>query len=124
MSELLEGLDAIQVYIDDIPHMTKGSWQENLDLLEDVFNRLRQAGLKVNAKKSSFGAHELKYLGYLITPTGISPITKKVKAIHAINRFPGKRLFQYALSPEIRIIRQAVSLPKTCLKSKTQVRIL
>ncbi len=45
-------------------------------------------------------------------------------AQEVVNRLPGKRFFQYALSREIRIIRQAVSLPKTCLKSKTQVRIL
>jgi hypothetical protein len=64
--------------------VTKGSWQEHLDVLEDVFNHLGQSGLKVNAKKSSFGAHELEYLGYLITCTGISLITKKVKAIQAI----------------------------------------
>jgi hypothetical protein len=49
-----------------------------------AFSRLQQAGLKVNAKKSSFGAHELEYLGYKIARTGIMPITKKVKAIQAI----------------------------------------
>jgi predicted aspartyl protease len=84
MTELLEGLDTVRVYIDDILHVTKGSWEQHLDVLNKVFNRLRQAGLKVNAKKSSFGAHELEYLGYLITRTGISPITKKVQAIQAI----------------------------------------
>jgi tRNA splicing endonuclease len=85
MSELLKGLDTDQVYIDDILHMTKGSRQKHLDVRNKVFNHLRQAGLKVNAKKSSFGAHKLKYLvGYNITHTGITPITKKVKAIKAI----------------------------------------
>jgi hypothetical protein len=84
MSELLNGLDTVRVYLDDILHVTKGSWQEQLEVLDQVFNHLRQAGLKVNAKKSSFGAHELQYLGYKITRTGIMPITKKIKAIQAI----------------------------------------
>jgi hypothetical protein len=53
-------------------------------VLDQVLSHLRHAGLKVNAKKSSFGAHKLEYLGYKTTQTGIMPITKKVKAIQAI----------------------------------------
>ena len=49
-----------------------------------VFKRLQQAGLKVNAKKSNFGAHEMEYLGYNITRIGIQPIATKVQAIQAI----------------------------------------
>jgi transposase InsO family protein len=84
MNDLLDGLDTVRVYIDDILHVTKGSWEEHLTGLEEVFRRLQQAGLKVNAKKSNFGAHEMEYLGYNITRTGIQPIPKKVQAIQAI----------------------------------------
>jgi transposase InsO family protein len=84
MNDLLDGLDTVRVYIDDILHVTKGSWEDHLEGLEEVFSRLRQAGLKVNAKKSNFGAHEMEYLGYNITRTGIQPIAKKVQAIQAI----------------------------------------
>ncbi len=84
MNDLLDGLDTVRVYIDDILHVTKGSWEDHLEGLEEVFRRLRQAGLKVNAKKSNFGAHEMEYLGYNITRTGIQPIAKKVQAIQAI----------------------------------------
>jgi hypothetical protein len=84
MNDLLDGFDAVRVYIDDILHITKGSWEDHLTGLEEVFSRLRQAGLKVNAKKSKFGAHEMEYLGYNITRTGIQPIEKKVQAIQAI----------------------------------------
>ena len=86
MSELLDGLDSVRVYIDDILHVTKGTWEEHLTILDEVFNRLRAAGLKVNAKKSFLGAHDLEYLGYKITRTGIAPITTKVKAIQAIKK--------------------------------------
>jgi transposase InsO family protein len=84
MNELLIGLETVRVYLDDILHVTKGSWEEHLKILDELFARLRKAGLKVNAKKSNFGAHELEYLGYKITRTGIQPIAKKVKAIQAI----------------------------------------
>ena len=44
-------------------------------------DRLNEAGLKINASKSSFGCAELEYLGYWISRTGIRPIDKKVDAI-------------------------------------------
>jgi hypothetical protein len=84
MNDLLDGLDTVRVYIDDILHVTKGTWEDHLTGLKEVFKRLQQAGLKVNAKKSNFGAHELEYLGYNITRTGIQPIAKKVQVIQAI----------------------------------------
>jgi hypothetical protein len=84
MNDLLDGLETVRVYIDDILHVTKGSWEDHLEGLEEVFRRLQEAGLKVNAKKSNFGAHEMEYLGYNITRTGIQPIAKKVQAIQAI----------------------------------------
>jgi hypothetical protein len=84
MNDLLDGLDTVRVCIDDILHVTKGSWEDHLEGLEEVFRRLQQAGLKVNANKSNFGAHEMEYLGYNITRTGIQPIAKKVQAIQAI----------------------------------------
>jgi hypothetical protein len=64
--------------------VTKGTWQDHLEELEEVFRRLQEAGLKVHAKKSNFGAHEMEYLGYNTTRTGIQPIAKKVQAIQAI----------------------------------------
>jgi hypothetical protein len=84
MNDLLDGLDTARVCIDDILHVTKGSWEDHLEGLEEVFRRLQQAGLKVNAKKSNFGAHEMECLGYDIARTGIQPVAKKAQAIQAI----------------------------------------
>ena len=55
-----------------------------MDHLDIVFRHLKDAGLKVNAKKSFFGKDELEYLGYWITHSGIQPVTKKVEAIKNI----------------------------------------
>jgi hypothetical protein len=41
--------------------------------------------LKVNAAKSFFCTHEIKYLGYILTREGIKPQPKKVQAILALN---------------------------------------
>jgi Reverse transcriptase (RNA-dependent DNA polymerase) len=91
MSTLMQGLDYVRAYIDDILAITNGDWYDHLDKLELMFQRLQQAGLKVNARKSFFGCPELEYLGYKITHTTIEPLTKKVKAILAIQPPKTKR---------------------------------
>ncbi len=40
---------------------------------------------KFNADKSSFCAHEIEYLGYILTREGIKPQPKKVQAIRGLN---------------------------------------
>jgi hypothetical protein len=53
--------------------------------METVLTRLRDTRLKVNAAKSLFCAHEIKYLCYILTRDGIKPQPKKVQAILAPN---------------------------------------
>ena len=81
MSERFVGLDTVRVYIDELLHVTKGSWTEHLTVLEEMFTNLQKSGLKVNDSKSCLGAHKLDYLGYHVTRDGVIPIPKKVKAI-------------------------------------------
>ena len=84
MSSLMQDLEYVRAYIDDLLILTKSDWPDHLDKLEKVLQKLQQAGLKVNAKKSFFGHAELEYLGYWVTRTGIQPVPKKVTAIHNI----------------------------------------
>ena len=84
MSELFIGLDTVRVYIDELLHVTKGSWTEHLTVLEYMFTRLQKAGLKVNANKNCFGAHKFDYLGYHVTRDRVMPIPKKVEAIQSL----------------------------------------
>ena len=84
MSEIFVGLDTVHVYIDDLLHVKKGSWIEHLTVLEEMFTRLQKACLKVNARKSCFGAHKVYHLVYYVTRDGVIPITKKVEAIQAL----------------------------------------
>ena len=60
MSTLMQGLEYVRAYIDDILAITNGDWYDHLDKLELVFQRLQQAGLKVNSRKSFFGRPELE----------------------------------------------------------------
>ena len=74
----------MRVYIDELLHVTKGSRKENITVLKDMFTRLQKAGLKVNVRKSCFGAHKFDYLGYHVTRDGVMPIPKKVEAIQSL----------------------------------------
>jgi hypothetical protein len=53
--------------------------------MERVLTKLHDAGLKVNAAKSSFCAPEIGYLGHILTREGIKPHPKKVQAIFVLN---------------------------------------
>ncbi len=74
-------LELVQVYIDNLLCITKGSLDDHLSKLRKVLIRLRRAGLNVNAVKCSFCAMEIEYLGYVLTREGIKPQPKKVEAI-------------------------------------------
>jgi len=85
MMDLMEALEYVRAYIDDLLVITRGTLEDHLEKLGEVLRRLREAGLKVNAAKSFFCTHEIKYLGYILTRGGIKPQQKKVQAILALN---------------------------------------
>ncbi len=82
--DLMDTLEYVRTYIDDLLCITRESLEDHLDKLEEVLKRLRDAGLKVNAAKSFFCTHEIEYLSYMLTRGGIKPQIKKVQAILAI----------------------------------------
>ena len=84
MGTLMHDLEYVRAYIDDLLILTSGSLSDHLTKLDEVFRRIRQAGLKINANKSFFARGELEYLGCWITREGIQPVTKKIDAIHNI----------------------------------------
>ena len=84
MSELMVALKFIRTWLDDRLCITKASLDDHLNHLRLVLTRLREVGLRVNAPKSTFCTVEMKYLGYILTRTGIEPQPKKVQAILVI----------------------------------------
>eukprot|EP00985_Skeletonema_marinoi_P019190 scaffold10906_cov119-Skeletonema_marinoi.AAC.1 len=84
MSALFSELEYVQAYIDDLLVLSKGTFDDHLEKLDVVLQKLSDAGLQVNAAKSNFAAHEIDYLGYHLTNEGISPQKSKVAAILAL----------------------------------------
>ncbi len=85
MGNPMATMEYIKAYIDDLLVITKGSLDDHLDKLKQVFIWLRDAGLKINATKSVFCVQEAEYLGYILTRGGIKPQPKKVQAILVLN---------------------------------------
>ncbi len=84
MLELMETLEYVQAYLDDLLCISRSSLEDHLEKLEEVLRCLHDAGLKVNAEKLTFCALEIEYLGFILTRNGIKPQSNKVQAILAI----------------------------------------
>ena len=73
MDLLMACLEYVQAYIDDLLCITRGTLDDHIDKIKVVLTRLRDAGLKVIAAKSSCCTHKIEYLGYILTREGIKP---------------------------------------------------
>jgi len=82
MEIVIHNLSNILAYIDDLLVHTKDH-NKHLEILDELFTRLRKHGLKINLPKSFFGAEEVSYLGFKLTPEGIKPGSGKLKAVAA-----------------------------------------
>jgi hypothetical protein len=81
MSDLMQHLNVLRTYLDDILVISGSTFDDHFEKLECVLKILSDNGLRVNAEKSTFCASEIQYLGYWISRSGIQPIPKKVEAI-------------------------------------------
>ncbi len=83
--DLIASLKFVQAYMDNLSIIMRGILDKQLQKMETVLIRLRDARLKVNATKSSFCAHEIEYLDYILSREGIKPQPKKVQVILVLN---------------------------------------
>eukprot|EP00957_Ditylum_brightwellii_P175341 13348231-Ditylum_brightwellii.AAC.1 len=77
MSEIFADIKEVHAYNNNLLLITNRDWDSHLQKLDKVLERLKCAGLKINAHKSFFGCQELEYLGYWVTMLGIKPLQKK-----------------------------------------------
>ena len=86
MDRVLAGLhwETCLFYLDDII-VFAATWEEHLDRLRQVFERLRHAKLKLGAEKCTFDAKEVSYLGHRVTEEGLLPDPSLLAAIREIN---------------------------------------
>ncbi len=81
MAKLLDGASEFAIsYLDDIICYSS-DFTSHLTHLQDLFDRIRKTGMKLQKSKYSFLHDEVKYLGHVITNDGILPDPNKIKVI-------------------------------------------
>ena len=84
INEVVQDLDFVFVYIDDILVASQTEEQHKRHL-ETLFQRLTEFDVHIKSSKCIFGATTLDFLSHKITPNGILPSQER---INAIREFP------------------------------------
>jgi len=82
MELIFRGLQwrTLLIYLDDVIIFST-TFDSHLERLSEVFQRLKQAGLKLKPSKCSLFRPEVSFLGHTITSNGIKPSREKVDLI-------------------------------------------
>ncbi|GBM28171.1 Retrovirus-related Pol polyprotein from transposon 17.6 [Araneus ventricosus] len=82
METVLRGLSskACLVFLGDIIIVGR-TFEEHLNNLRKVFQRLQNANLKITPKKCRFFQKEVTYLGHVISAEGVKTDPEKIKAV-------------------------------------------
>ena len=142
MARLFQGLEHkhVIIYLDDLLVWSK-SFDSHLKHLKAVFDRLREANLRLNPEKTQLCARECLYLGHKITPEGVKVDDSKVKIIRkyprphdvkSLRRFLGLvgyhrnfiRAYSIICSPLYRLLRKDEEFvwDEPCEKAFIQLR--
>ena len=80
MRKVVGDVPNVKNYIDDILIHT-ATWDEHLDAITSVLQRLRKAGLTAKPSKCLLGFSEVEFLGHRIGSGKLQPTTDKIAAI-------------------------------------------
>ena len=76
----MDGITNTLIYIDDVIIHTKDH-DQHVQILDQTLQRMAQHGLKINLDKCYFGAKEVAYLGFTLTPKGVLLGRDKLKTL-------------------------------------------
>ena len=80
MRMMLRGMSNVCNFIDDILVHTK-TWEEHINTLDGLFNRLEQFGITARPTKCLVGFNKLEYLGHIIGQGQLEPLPDKLEKI-------------------------------------------
>ena len=84
MDYTLIGLKNTFCFLDDILIVSKGSDNVHFQLVLDCREKLDADNLRINLPKCHFAKQKISWLGYNITPSGISPLESKTSSIMSL----------------------------------------
>ena len=77
INDILKGYNFAMGYLDDIIIYSRSEKEH----LQEIFSRLKPAGLKLKLEKCYFFKKHIQYLGHLISAEGIQPLPEKLEGI-------------------------------------------
>ena len=80
INNVLREFPGCEAYIDDVV-LYSDTWEEHLQIMHELFERLKKANLTVNMCKSDFCKATIDYLGHVVGYGLIKPIFAKVESI-------------------------------------------
>ena len=80
VNTVLSGLPGCEAYLDDIV-VYSSTWDDHIQQLRAVFDRLGEANLTLNLAKCEFGQATVTYLGKVVGRGQVKPVHSKVEAI-------------------------------------------
>ena len=80
MEQILSDLDDVEIYIDDVGCFSM-NFSDHLHLLDTILYRLQINDFTINPSKCEWAVQETDWLGYWLTPNGLKPWSKKVRAL-------------------------------------------
>lgn len=75
-----ENWEELLIYLDDVLIFSR-SFEEHMILLDKVFAKFRIANLKLQPTKCSFARSEVKYIGHVVSCSGVAPDDEKIRAV-------------------------------------------
>jgi hypothetical protein len=72
--------DFVYHYLDDLVIYSE-SYEQNLDHIRIVLERLRSAGLTVKPEKVTFATQEISFFGHVVSPAGVRIDPERTRAI-------------------------------------------
>lgn len=90
ISDLFSLAKGIKIYVDDILIFAR-SIEEHDKILKIALAICIKNNIKLNKNKCKFGITEIKYMGHILTSSGIKPDEEKIKAIEFYKTPPNKK---------------------------------
>ena len=92
IDKTLDGCKNYFAFLNDILIATKGKLKEHEGAVDTILNKLDIEGLAISLQKCEFAKSTIEWLGFKITPHGVTPLISKTEALQKLD--PPKTLKQ------------------------------
>ena len=84
------------IYLDDVMIFSP-TFEKHLDRLRNIFEKIRESGIKLGPEKCSFVARQLTFLGHVVSEKGIETDPRKIEALKTWKKPESSKLLRQFL---------------------------